>query len=83
MDYLLTIIGSLIAIVGYLFVKKKSAEALLTNVEVSKELVKADAEIEKNRALLNVEEEKRKQLMEKPKDEKDDLSSLNDFFNKK
>lgn len=83
MEYIITIIGALLGFGLWNFVKRRSSEALLTNVEVSKELVKADAEIEKNRAFLNVEEEKRKQLMEKPKDEKDDLSSLNDFFNKK
>jgi hypothetical protein len=77
------VIGAILALLGALVyerTKRKASDALLGTLETKKELLKDDAEIEKNKALLTLEEEKRKEL--EKKDAKDDLSSLNDFFNK-
>ena len=77
------VIGAILALLGALVyerTKRKASDALLSTIETKKDLLKTDADIEKNKALLDLEEEKRKELEEK--NEKDSLSSLNDFFNK-
>lgn len=78
MEYILGLIGLLLGGIGYLFVKKKSAEALLENNEVKSKLNDLDKDKAKNNGLILSEEERIKNLLkdaealkEKPVDPKD------------
>ena len=76
---------ALLSLLGYNTVKRRSAEALLENLDTNKKLNEKDQEIVKDRGLSQVEEERRKEIqkeIDEAKDKKDSLDDINDFFNK-
>lgn len=82
------IVGIILALIGYIIYsdgKRKSAEALLENLETKKKLNEGDKEIAKNEGLEQSEEEYReflKKAAEKEKDKEKSLEELKDQFNK-
>lgn len=60
MQYLLTLIGLLIGALGFNYLKRKSAEALLENNDVKSKLNEQDTNKAANDGRLETEEEKRK-----------------------
>lgn len=87
MQYLLSLIAGLFGLVGFLWVKKRSAEALLETLKTKEKVNDIEKGIVKDSGLLQVEEARRKQIEEdikKAKDAKDNnLDSVSDFFNRK
>lgn len=84
MEYLIGLIVALFGIVGYLFTKKNSAEALLQNSDLNKLLNAQDKQIAEKEALNQIEEEKRKTIadqLQKDKGKNESLDQLNNFFN--
>lgn len=59
MEYLLGFIGLLLGALGYNFLKRKSAEALLQNNEVKSKLNEQDKNKAQNDGLLSAEDQKR------------------------
>lgn len=59
MEYLLGLLGLLAGAVGYLFVKKKSAEALLTNTETKEKVLDLEKERAKKEMAAELEAMKR------------------------
>lgn len=84
MEVLIGIIVALITGLFYTNSKRKSAEALLENNDVEKELNKKDVSIDREKIRLEVEENNRKEL-ERIRKEKEgsDVShkDIEDFFN--
>ena len=86
MEYILSIGGLLIGALFFQWQKRKSAEAVLDNVETNKKVDQEEAKVIKNEALAQAEEEKRldiKNQGEEKKNEKDNLDDLERFFNSK
>lgn len=86
MQYLIGIILALLGLVGYLFTKKNSAEALLQNNNLDKKLNVQDQQITQDNALNAVEEQKRKEIQDQLQKNKENsnatnLDELNNFFN--
>jgi hypothetical protein len=85
MEYLLGLVGSLLALLFYTKSKKDSAEALLENSKAQAELNAVEKDKAKNDGLLEAEEQKRKEaLAQNEKDKQNDSKQSNlDYFNNK
>lgn len=86
MEYLIGLIVALFGVIGYLFTKKNSAEALLQNSDLNKKLNGQDKQITQDEALNAIQEQHRKQVMEnlanlKKETNGQTLDELNNFFN--
>lgn len=79
MEYLLGLIGLMVGAVGYLFVKKKSSEALLENNEVKSKLNEQDKNKAKNDGLLLSEEDRRSVTKEEAEARKNNPVDPKDF----
>jgi hypothetical protein len=76
MEYVLALFGLLLGALGWNFVKRRSAEALLQNNETKSKLNEQDKNKAKNDGLLAAEDKRREEL-EKDADarKKEDLKS--------
>jgi len=83
MELILSVIGILLGLLGYNFVKRRSAEALLENNETNKKLNEQDKAIARDSGLLQAEEAKRKQIEEEMKKKGKDATAedLNTILN--
>ena len=79
MEYILGLLGVILGGIGYLFIKKKSAEALLENNEVKSKLNDLDKDKAKNDGLLDAEAEKRKDLFSSAEEKKNNPIDPKDF----
>lgn len=79
MGSFLALIGVLFGTIVALFIKKRSAEALLENNEVKSKLNEQDKIISKNEGLLLSEEEKRASLNTNGNGRKDEPVKPDDF----
>jgi len=81
MDILIGIIVALAGFLGFNFIKRKSAEALLENVETKVKLGKVDKNIDANKNGLDSEEAKRNEILNKFKEAVNKNEDLDKFFN--
>lgn len=81
MEYLFGLI--VVFLGGFLYErsKRKSAEGVIENIEVKKELLKQETLTAKNNGLLEAEEEKREEI--KNENDKKSLDDIARFFNKR
>lgn len=79
LEYLLGLIGLLIAALGYNVVKRRGAEALLQNTETKEKLLGEDAKKNKNDSVLSFEDLVRKGLEKNSEDKKKDPVDPKDF----
>jgi hypothetical protein len=84
MEYLLALLGVLFGAFIFVNTKRKSAEALLENVETKEKLLEKDKEILSEEAKLKMEEEKRALIEATLKEKKKELSidEMENFFNR-
>ena len=83
MTYLIGAIVGLVGMLLYNLVGRRSAEALLQNLQTGKKENSLDQNIAKNEGLLQAEEQTRENIEKEKTNEKDDLQSDHDFFNNK
>lgn len=81
MEYLLGALLALLGLLGFNYVKRKSAEALLENSETKDSLNKIDKNISNNQGTLLSEEAKRNELLGKLKEAVKDNEDISKFFN--
>lgn len=84
-NYVVLIIGSLVALFFWQRNKTRSAEALNENEEDKEKISKLNKDSIKNQALLEIEEEKRKNIEDEStgkKKSKLTLQDISDMFNK-
>lgn len=79
MEYLLGLIGLLLAAFGYNWVKRRGAEALLENNEVKSKLNEQDKNKAQNDGLLGAEEKKREDLQQNADERKNKPVDPTDF----
>ena len=83
------LIGIIVALIGYALFqrsKRRSAEALNTNLETKEQVLDIQKDVEKNNAEIEAEKQKQADLQKKADEEKaKDVSKedLVDFFNNK